>query len=221
VLGCSGGVGRCRRGWVSVRSARGPSTRSSAWPNSPCAYATHVPARPRCQLWLLRARFSVELEDILHLLRPEEVGLLEPGRTGVGRAHPRPRRRPRLSPFPLTAARCHPGRRGPGGAVQVEPAREPAAQPACRVAEIGSPGSVLAAARQLIDARTTSFAPVLRVGGRRNGPIVSYISGLISVRCLFCSGFIDNSHPCFMNGPICRPNKSPSRVASTGNRSTS
>jgi hypothetical protein len=65
-------------------------------------------------------------------------------------------------------------------------------------------------------ARTTSFAPVLRVSGRRNRTIVSYMSGLISVRCLFCPGVIDNSHQCFMNGPNYRPNKSPSRVVSTG-----
>jgi hypothetical protein len=63
--------------------------------------------------------------------------------------------------------RAPPGRRGLGGAVQVEPARE---QPACWVADVGSPG------------------PMLRVCGCRNGTIVSYISGLISVRYLFCQG---------------------------------
>jgi hypothetical protein len=56
------------------------------------------------------------------------------------------------------------------------------------MAEIASPGDVLAAARQVIDCPATSFAPVLRVSGRRNGTIVCYKSGLISVRYLFYRG---------------------------------
>jgi hypothetical protein len=101
-----------------------------------------------------------------------------------------------------------PGRRGLGGAVQVEPAREPPAQPDCWVADVGSPGDGLAAARRVIDCPPRRSRPCFGSAGRRNRTIVSYIGGLISVRCLFCPGFIDNSHQCFMNGPSYRPNKS-------------